>query len=142
MDNLVPIFVVGIIALTTYRIIELFVRRKERMIILDKLQNGIDPAAFSHQLKLPLIKVPRTDSWPIRLGLLMIGIGIGLIVGFLLEASLTDSIRPEFGHLEHQVQRNIRDTVGLIYFACVSLFGGAGLLTAYFVEQKTNKDKS
>ena len=86
MQNvLVPIFIVGIITLGIYRLFELFVRRKERMSIIEKLQNNVDPSVFANKFSLPLLGQPGVkfpSSWPLRASLLLVGIGLGLLVGF------------------------------------------------------------
>lgn len=143
MQNvLVPILVVGIITLGIYRLFELFVRRKERMAIIEKLQTNVDPSVFANKFSLPFLGKPQvklTSSWPLRVSLLMVGIGLGLLVAFFLELALTNSFQPEFGTYDYSVKDNIKDSIALIYLASVSLFGGLGLLIAYLVEQKNEK---
>lgn len=145
MQNvLVPIFIVGIVTLGIYRLFELFVRRKERMSIIEKLQNNVDPSVFANKFSLPLLGQPQvkmSSSWPLRVSLLMVGIGLGLLVAFFLELALTNSLQPEFGTYDYSVQNNISDSIALIYLASVSLFGGLGLLIAYQVEQKKEKEQ-
>lgn len=146
MQNvLVPIFIVGIVTLGIYRLFELFVRRKERMSIIEKLQSNVDPSVFANKFSLPLLgqsqlKVP--SSWPLRVSLLMVGVGLGLLVAFFLEFALTNSFQPEFGAYDYSVKDNIKDSIALIYLASVSLFGGLGLLIAYLIEQKNEKKQS
>ncbi len=143
MQNvLVPIFIVGIITLGIYRLFELFVRRKERMSIIDKLQNNVDPSVFANKFSLPLLNRPEVklpSSWPLRASLLLVGVGLGLLVGFFMEFSLTNSMQPAFASYDWNVQNNISDSVAIIYLASVSLFGGLGLLAAYLIEQKNEK---
>lgn len=143
MQNvLVPIFIVGIITLGIYRLFELFVRRKERMSIIEKLQNNVDPSVFANKFSLPLLGQPGVkfpSSWPLRASLLLVGIGLGLLVGFFLEFTLTNSMQPSFSSYDWNVQNNISDSVAIIYLASVSLFGGLGLLVAYRIEQKNEK---
>ncbi len=139
---LVPIFIVGIVTLGIYRLFELFVRRKERMSIIDKLQNNVDPSIFVNKFSLPLFGQPQIklpSSWPLRASLLLVGVGFGLLLGFFLELLLTSSMQPAFASYDWSVQNNISDSVAIIYLASVSLFGGLGLLIAYFIEQKNEK---
>ena len=123
MENLAPVFVCAIMGFTVYRILELYARRKERMTILEKLNFTPDSKALNDRLNLPLfdnVKIP--SSWPLRVSLLLIGIGLGLIVAFVLEITLCDrTMLPEFSKYEWDVQNNIKNTVGVIYFACISL---------------------
>ncbi len=143
MQNaLLPIFVVGIITLGIYRLFELFVRRKERLAIIDKLQNNVDLSAFANKLNLPFVGQPQaklTSSWSLRASLLLVGVGLGLLIAFFLEMVLTNSMNPVFASYEGVVRDNINDSVAIIYLASVSLFGGLGLLGAYLIEQKKEK---
>lgn len=139
---LVPICIVGIVTLGIYRLFELFVRRKERMAILEKLQNNVDPSVFANKFNLPFLgqpKVSLSSSWPLRASLLLVGVGLGLLVAFFLELALTNSMQPEFANYDYAVRDNIKNSVSVIYLASVSLFGGVGLLIAYLVEQKKEK---
>lgn len=144
MDSLIPVFVVGIIALAIYRLFELFVRRNERMAIIEKLQSNVDPSAFANKLSLPFLGQPQGKvslSQPLRVSLLMIGVGVGLLVGFVMELCLTNTMQPAFSSYEWRVQDNISSSVAIIYLASVCLFGGLGLLGAYLIEQKKEKKK-
>lgn len=144
MQNvLVPIFIVGIITLGIYRLFELFVRRKERLAIIEKLQNNVDLSVFANKLNLPFLgqaSAPKLSStWPLRASLLLVGVGLGLLIAFFLEMALTNSLQPIFASYDYSVRDNIRDSVAIIYLASVSLFGGLGLLGAYLIEQKNEK---
>lgn len=143
MQNvIVPIFIVGIITLGIYRLFELFVRRKERMAIIDKLQANVDPSVFANKLNLPLLgqtRMKMSSSWPLRASLLLTGVGLGLLIAFFLEFALTNSMRPVFASYDYSVRDNIKDSIAIIYLASVSLFGGLGLLAAYLIEQKKEK---
>lgn len=139
---LVPILVVGIITLGIYRLFELFVRRKERMAIIEKLQNNVDISAFANKMNLPFLgetKVRMSSSWSLRASLLLVGVGLGLLIAFFIELAVTNSMEPVFASYDYEVQRNINNSVGIIYLATVSLFGGLGLLIAYVIEQKNEK---
>lgn len=143
MQNvLVPIFIVGIVTLGIYRLFELFVRRKERMAIIDKLQSNVDFSALANKFNLPFVGQPQvrlSSSWPLRASLLLVGIGFGLLLAFFLELALTNSMEPVFASYDYSVRDNIKDSVAIIYLASVSLFGGLGLLGAYLIEQKNEK---
>lgn len=141
MDNVAPILIVGILVWGVYRIFELFVRRNERMAIIEKMSDNTIPT-FSNS-------VPKTSGWyntqfssvwALRAGLLLVGIGLGLGVALLLETLFfPQTIYPEFNGYDFNVQSNIRNTINVLYFACISLFGGLGLLAAYLLEQKKEK---
>ena len=124
MFNLIPIFIVGFTVYGTYAIIELFARRKERMAIIEKLSGGIDPESLKHQLG--LFKNNENTSWPIRIGCLLAGIGLGTLIVAIVELlPLATSIR----------------AIETMYLSSAALFGGIGLISAFFLERKLNKRK-
>ncbi|WP_165020694.1 MULTISPECIES: DUF6249 domain-containing protein [unclassified Dysgonomonas] len=125
MNDLAPILVVGIIAFAIYRLFELFVRRGERMAIIDKLTEGLDMKALSNQLNLPILE-KGSGSWAIKIGMLLLGIGFGVVVAVIVDMS-TEGIR---------VTDN---AIHAFYPACAAVFGGLGLVIAYFVERKGSK---
>lgn len=147
MEALIPLIVVPVIILGVYRIFELYARRKERIMIIEKMQFNAPQKDLNlgDNLNLPFlgnVKVKLSSIWPLRASLLMIGIGLGLIVAFILESTLTTNMLPEYSGYEYEVKRNISNTVSVIYFACVSVFGGFGLLIAYFIEQSKEKKQN
>ncbi len=122
MNDLVPILVIATLTIGVYRMIELFVRRNERMAIIDKLTSNLKPDDVNMDMNLSFFAPNRGTSWALRLALLLIGIGIGALIGFFIVMyySQFDSYRAE----------------GTIYLSCISIFGGVGLLIAYLIEQK------
>lgn len=83
-------------------------RNRERMALIEK---GADPKLFEN-LK------GSAASRALRWGLLLVGVGVGIFLASLL------------------VEAGLNETAS--YFAMISLFGGAGLLVAYRIEQKSN----
>lgn len=81
----------------------------ERMAIIEK---GLDPALF---------KMERSTAVALRLSLLLVGAGIGLLLGYWLDNS--------FG----------MDDVA--YFSMIFIFGGIGLGLSYLIEEKKNKEE-
>ncbi len=104
--ELEPIFVTAIIFVFTYATLELFVKRKERMAIIEK---GIDAPDFKSK--------PKPSVFALKLGLLFIGVAVGLFLGSLLVEMTT-----------------IHDESA--YFSMVFLFGGIGLVVSHFLEKK------
>ncbi|GAB6011568.1 DUF6249 domain-containing protein [Viscerimonas tarda] len=142
MNDLAPLLAFGIVTYGVYSVSELFVRRKERMSIIEKiekLQTNIDPSILTNQLRLPLFgKIRPSSSMAFKASLLLIGIGIGLIVAIFLEMNLTSFLFQEFSiyNAKYGSLKIVRDTIALIYVSCSLIFGGLGLLIAYLVEQK------
>jgi hypothetical protein len=79
----------------------------ERMAIIDK---GLSPDLF---------KKERSTSGALRAALLLIGSGIGILMGFWLDAAF-----------------NMEEVA---YFSMILIFGGLGLGIAYLIEEKKNK---
>jgi len=79
----------------------------ERMAIIDK---GLDPSLF---------KVERSSAGTLRVSLLFIGAGLGLLLAYWLDRS--------FGMEE------------VAYFSMIFIFGGIGLGLAYLIEERKGK---
>ena len=135
MNDLAPVFVVGILTLGVYRIFELYVRRKERMAIIEKLGEQVKLSDANVNLNLPSFQQPKSN-WALKFSLLLIGIGIGLLVGYGFEFAATGG---DLGAYSGNWQ--FQSKISVVYFASVAIFGGIGLLAAYFIEQK-HKQKS
>ncbi len=133
MNDLVPIFVMGIITLGIYKIFELFVRRNERISIIEKLSN-VDPETLKHRINFPVYKDESIGSWSIRIGLLLIGVGLGVIIATIVDIS---TAIPSYykGQLVYDSMRS----VDVLYPSCAAVFGGIGLVIAYFIEKKKDK---
>jgi hypothetical protein len=108
--ELEPIFVMAIIFGFTYAIIHLFIRRKERMALINK---GENPASLNGQYKPGIMAL--------KLGFLFIGIAVGLLLGAVL-AELT-TLNNESA-----------------YFSMIFLFGGIGLVLSHYMEKREIKE--
>jgi hypothetical protein len=109
--ELTPIFVLLIILGSLYAILHLYVRKKERMALLEK---GVDASK--------LIFPKRTTVAPLKYGLLLIGLAVGLLLGDVL--SCTTELQEEVS-----------------YFSMVFIFGGLALVIFHFIDMKKQKDK-
>jgi len=128
MNDFVGAIIVGIVFFAIYRVFELYVRRNERMAIIEKLGGQMKLSDANVDLSLPLFQ-QSNGSWALRISLLLIGVGIGLLVGFFIEFMATNAI----------MNNDYNWRVQMIYFASVAIFGGLGLLVAYFIERKQSK---
>lgn len=131
--ELVAVFVVGIITLGIYKIFELFVRRKERISMIDKL-SGIDPEILKHRINFPIYKDESVGSWSIRIGLLLIGVGLGVVIATIVDITTALPVYYK-GQLVYESIRS----VDVLYPSCAAVFGGIGLVIAYFIEKKKDK---
>jgi len=128
------IFIVGFVVLGVYKVFELFARRNERTLLIEKLASLYDQNEESKEkrlkIQLPFIVANGSGSWALRISLLLIGIGVGFLVALFIQMGYYDGLT--------RINYNI---FALINFACISLFGGIGLLIAFFIEQKKKVEK-
>ena len=110
MFEITPIFIVAIVFGFTYGIIQLLVRRKERMALIEK---GADASL--------LVNKQNFNFYALKLGLLFIGVAVGLILGATLVEMTT-----------------LNDEAA--YFSMIFLFGGIGLVLSHFLEKKERKE--
>jgi hypothetical protein len=131
MNNLDVIFIVGFLVLGTYKLFELFVRKNERLAILEKLFTLSENKDLSGNIKLPNISLGSSNnsSWALRVSLLLMGIGIGCVLAFTVQYNT-------FGDKNDW---HIQATVSMLYFSFIAVFGGAGLLIAYLIESNQAK---
>ncbi|MCM1312377.1 MAG: hypothetical protein NC206_04695 [Bacteroides sp.] len=113
-----------------YLVFELFVRRDERRMLIEKIvpSGKIDISKYLSPYISSLDfgmsrNVNRNNA--LRTGLLMIGIGAGLLLGFFLNSLA--STRGWDSYWE---------TTSIIYTSCVCLCGGVAFIIAYNLERK------
>ena len=87
-------------------------RNKERMALIEK---GADASIFNQE------KTKGSGKWALKLGILSIGVALGVLIGSLLVSAGMDD-----------------DTA---YPAAIFLFGGAGLVAAFFISKKVSGEK-
>lgn len=133
MYALIPMVVIGTVTLGIYKILELFVRRNERLSMIEKL-SVIDPEILKNGINFPADINSNNSSWPIRFGLLLLGVGLGVIIAIVIDISTAIPINSQ-GQF---VYRSL-DSVQILYLSCAAVFGGIGLIVAYFIEKKYNK---
>ena len=141
--DLTSIFVVGFFVLGTYKLFELYAKRKERILMIEKLANlceGDEDNKKLLKIQLPFISGGDRDFgfWPLRISLLLIGIGIGCLLAFFIHFACFANYSIES---YKECLRSIGEIIVLINFACISIFGGIGLLIAFLIEQKMKRKK-
>ena len=113
---------------TIYKLAELFVRKRERLMLISKLTeiSNVDFKGIS-------LYSCGNKFTALRIGWLLLGVGMGFLVGFLINMMATygkyaydfDSVRLFHNHV-----------AGVVYIACICIFGGGGLLMSYRAERK------
>lgn len=132
MDFILVPLVVGIITLGIYKLFELFVCRKERLAMIEKLADKVNNGEVNSNFSLKLnYSRSRFTFGSLKAGLLMLGIGLGLLIAFFICLYAFPSYAEnEAWHIERQAN--------IVYGACVLLFGGIGLLIAFLIETKVH----
>jgi len=134
MNHLEAPLTVGIVFYFTYMIFELFARRNERIAFIEKMGQNLSPMEAS-ELKtrlnslLPSIKKSFTA---LRMGCLLLGVGMGLLVGLFIYIGIRNNIS-----FEENWERD--SFYSMSYGAPVLLFGGLGLIISYLIEKKDMK---
>ena len=137
MDFIMVPLVTGIVFACIYGLFELFVRRKERLALIEKLVNRLDAGALDGKISLPSYSAtPRINFGSLRAACLMIGIGLGLLVGVLLYILIHSNASNI--SMEDYLLRHLRD---VCYGAPILLFGGLGLVVSYLIEQRNINEK-
>jgi hypothetical protein len=135
MDFISVPLVVGIVTLGIYRLFDLFVRKKERLAIIEKIGEKFDSSMIENKFSFPLKFEGGGAFGTLKVACLLLGVGLGLLIGFFI------CYQTLGGYTGQNQWGNIHDIAGIIYGACVLLFGGLGLLIAFIIEMKYVKSK-
>ena len=133
MDFIMVPVVCGIFVLGFYKLFELFVCKKERLLIIEKMGEKFTPEMLGN--KINLSSVGNASFSALKFGCLFVGLGLGLLVAYLICVTTID------GYVVRNADWNweVKQTISVIYGACVLLFGGVGLLASFLVELKISK---
>ncbi|MDR3261002.1 MAG: hypothetical protein LBT78_04120 [Tannerella sp.] len=112
----------------TYSLFELYARRKERLLLIEKCGDKLDNMTFNGKIGLP--NYMRTSFSSLKIGCLLIGLGLGILVGLMITTELLSD--------GYDYWKN-RELFGAAYGAPVLLFGGAGLLVSFLIENGISK---
>ena len=134
MFDLTAIFIVGFIVLGTYKLFELYAKRNERLLMIEKFSLLCDNKEDKEErikIRLPFIVNGNSDLgfWPLRISLLLIGIGAGCLLAFFLQMSYIENLSRNW------------NLINMVNFASITFLGGLGLLIAFLIEQKIKSKK-
>lgn len=129
MNELMIVANVAIVFGVIYKLFELFVGRKERMMIIEKLGDKLTPDTFKNGI---FYRTGLFSFGGLRMGCLMIGLGVGLLVGYGIISATQYSYFD--GNKPYEV-------TSVVYGACVLLGGGTGLVVSYLIEKKQREDE-
>lgn len=129
MDFIMVPAVLTVCAIGVYKLFELFVCKKERIMLIEKMVDQPCPP------KLPTSQFLGNFSFSaLKIGCLLTGMGFGLLLGYLIcYGTIPNYPAAGFDNWTS------RETISLIYGACVLGFGGIGLIAAFITELKLNK---
>jgi len=137
MEQIMAMVIVGTVTYGIYRLFELFVRRRERLAVIEKISEGIDSNVLKGSSNLfnnKSVIYNYSGSWAIRIGLLLVGVGLGVTIAAIIDLL---SVAPPSA--DESAFHEFRNTISILYPACAAIFGGIGLVIAYFVERKENR---
>ena len=133
MDFIMIPAIFGIVTLGFYKLFELFVCKKERLAIIEKMGEKFTPEMLGN--KINLSSVGNVSFSALKFGCLFVGLGLGLLVAYLICRTTIDDYVVRNADWNWEVKQ----TISVIYGACVLLFGGVGLLASFLVELKISK---
>ena len=118
-----------------YKVVELFVHRQERLLLISKIAEltNVDFKGIS-------LYSSGNKYTALRIGWLLLGVGCGFLLGFCINMLAT------YGDYSFRADENFmfryREYVGgIVYVACVCICGGIGLLMSYRAERKAEQTK-
>ena len=132
MDFITIPVVTAIVVFGFYKLIELFVRKKERILLIDILStlDNVSCEKFDLSRIFGENKIMKNQFLGLRIGSLLIGLGLGLMVGFFISLATHGTTATE------DTYYLIRNAQEVIYGASTLLFGGLGLVAGFIIERK------
>ena len=103
-----------IIAIVGAFVMVVYLRRYTNIERMAMIEKGVDPQFFESK------KRPVNTSWSLRFALLLIGGGVGLLLGNVLDQAY---------YVEEEVA----------YFSMLFICGGLGLIASYIIEERKLK---
>jgi len=118
MDFISIPLVVGIITLGIFRLFDLFVRKKERLAIIEKIGEKFEPSMVENKFSFPMTNSGSGAFGTLKIACLLLGIGAGLLIGYFI------CLNSLAGYSTMDLQHNAYEISGVVYGASVLLFGG------------------
>ena len=125
---------VAVVFYGTYKLFELFVKRRERLLLIEKLADN-PLLNIEEKQTISLDVESRNLFGGLKIACLFVGVGLGLLVGIFIHICWNTEIIVLKGSY-------IQEIAGIIYGASVFIFGGLGMLLAFFLEMKYAKQKA
>lgn len=135
MDFITAPLVTLVVFVTIYGIFDLMVRRRERMAIIEKMGDKLDPALLNGKLDIVGFAGKRFSFGALKAGCLLVGVGLGILIGFIICVNTI----PGYTNFHEGWNSNRSEVTSIIYGASVLTMGGIGLIAAFLIEMKTGK---
>lgn len=135
MNYITGAVIVAIISAFIYGVFELLTHRKERLSMIEKMGSDINPELLKPQFSIKCSESGSRSYGALKIGGLLSGMGLGLLIAFCILAFSGDCISGDW-------IGNARGAREMLYGASVLLFGGLGLLVAFFIEIRMRKNES
>ncbi|NCB97961.1 MAG: hypothetical protein EOM36_06340 [Bacteroidia bacterium] len=131
LDFITIPLVTGICIFGFYKLIELFVRKRERLMIIERISQLENVNTEKLDLSRLFGKGVNIDGryLSLRIGLLLVGIGLGLLIGFFI-------VFNTYGYMRGNDYYDSQGMAELIYGSTTLLFGGIGLVSAFIIEHR------
>ncbi|MHC1778822.1 MAG: hypothetical protein AB9922_01120 [Bacteroidales bacterium] len=126
----------GIGAYAFYKLVELFARKKERIMLIEKLSQ----ISSANVENLDLSKIfgdgrkLNNKYISLRIGSLLMGLGAGLLIGIVIVTQIFGTAVPS--------SYEANESMGIVYGASTLCFGGLGLIAGFIVEAKMSKKEN
>lgn len=131
MDFITIPLVTGIVFLGVYKLFELFVKRRERVMMIEKMIDTQNALPSEKTFDVPSVRYSPFGT--LRIACLLLGIGMGLLIGFFILMAFFPNIHNASAHYDHWSFRGVQE---IVYGSGTLLFGGLGLLLSYLIEMK------
>jgi hypothetical protein len=131
-DIIVPVLVPGIVFYFVYKTIELFVRQKERRLMIEKASEISPEALQSNIASLQIVPKSGLAGYPffsLRWAALLIGGSLGWPLGLTVNSIMQNS-NFDMGY----------DAYQLTFVASIAFCAGIAMLIVYLIEWKAYKD--
>lgn len=133
MDWITAPLVCAIIFGCIYKVVELFVHKRERLILINKLTeiSNVDFKGIN-------LYNSGNKFTALRIGWLLLGVGCGFLFGFLINMMATYG---QYAYDFDKAWRYHSVVGGIVYVACICICGGIGLLMSYRAERNAEQPK-
>ena len=120
MDFIMVPVVCGIFVLGFYKLFELFVCKKERLLIIEKMGEKFTPEMLGN--KINLSSVGNASFSALKFGCLFVGLGLGLLVAYLICRTTIDDYVVRNADWNWEVRLSISQSVLPCHGTCLSPF--------------------